>query len=419
MKTIVIIGNGAAANSAAETIRSYDPRIQVIMVARESVPEFSACALPDYLAGWVKRSQLFIKNPDDYANMGIEMHWGQSVQRIDPHAKTVTTESETINYDRLIMATGSRAAVPALNGSGLRGNFVIKDVADIDAIIAHKPKHVLIVGSGNIGIEVAQALQERECHVTVVEQRERILPRIFDGEPAGRIAEVLTSHGISICTGESVVAIEGDQRVERAFTDKRSIFCDTVVWAAGVRQNTELAESAGIQLGKLGGISVDTGMRTNVASIFACGDCVESYDMLTGRATLSLLWTTAKDQGRIAGANSLGCELVYPGALNLVVEDIYGQCAVSMGVNEGGLCNQDLEIFEGESEKDYWRLLVQEDRIMGFQSLGITTGLGAIMALMKNRRPLRTVAKILSDQGMMRRADWYLPARPFLDRLKK
>ena len=66
MKTIVIIGNGAAANSAAEAIRRYDPRTQVIMVARESVPEFSACALPDYLAGWVKRPQLFIKKPEDY-----------------------------------------------------------------------------------------------------------------------------------------------------------------------------------------------------------------------------------------------------------------------------------------------------------------------------------------------------------------
>jgi len=419
MKTIVIIGNGAAANSAAEAIRLHDPRTRVRMVARESVPEFSACALPDYLAGWVKRPQLFIKKPEDYLEMGIEMHWGQSVQQIDPDTKTVTTESEVINYDSLILATGSRALVPPIEGSGLIGNFVVKEVADIDAIIAHRPKHVLIVGSGNIGIEVAQALQGQGCNVTVVEQRGRILPRIFDREPAGRIAEILTSHGISICTGESVVAVEGDQQVEGALTDKRTIFCDTVIWAAGVKQNTELAEAAGIKLGKLGGIRVDKGMRTNIDSISACGDCVESYDMLTGEATLSLLWTTAKAQGRIAGANSLGNDLLYQGALNLVVEDIYGQCAVSIGANEQTLCKQNLEILEGRSENHYWRLLVQEDRIMGFQSLGITTGLGTIMALMKNRMPLRNVTNILSDCAMMRRADWYLPARPFLDRLKK
>jgi len=418
MKRILIIGNGAAANSAAEAIRRYDPLTPLIMVARENVPEFSACALPDYLAGWVKRPQLFIKKPEDYLNLGIEMHWEQSVQRIDTESKTVITETEAINYDRLILATGSRAAVPPVQGTGLRGNFVVKEVADIDAIIAHGPQHVLIAGSGSIGIEMAQALQERGCIVSVVEQRGHIMPRIFDREPARRIEEILTSKGIRIYTRESVVAVEGDQRVERAITDQKAISCDTIIWSAGVKQNTELAEAAGIKVGGQGGIIVDTGMRTNIASIFACGDCVESYDMLTGKPTLSLLWTTAKAQGRVAGANSLGCELVFPGAINLVVEEIFGKCAVSMGVNEENLRRLNLEIFEGEEGQQYWRILVQDERIMGFQSLGITSGLGAIMGLMKNRMPLKNVMKIFSDGALMRRADWYLPARPFLEGLK-
>jgi len=89
-----------------------------------------------------------------------------------------------------------------------------------------------------------------------------------------------------------------------------------------------------------------------------------------------------------------------------------------MGVNEENLRRLNLEIFEGEEGQQYWRILVQDDRIMGFQSLGITSGLGAIMGLMKNRMPLKNVMKIFSDGALMRRADWYLLARPFLEGLK-
>lgn len=415
MKHIVIIGNGAAANSAVETIRQHDTQIPIIMVAREELPEYSACALPDYLSGWVDRQRLFIKTAEDYSRMGIQMRWGQEVSCIDPEQRLLITDQENIPYEQLILATGSRGLIPPLPGCGLQGNFAIKTVADIDALINHKPSRVLVVGSGNIGVEAAEALQSRGCQVTMVELRERIMPRIFDHEPARRIQDILSVHGIQVLTSEVVLAINGDQRVVAATTDQRSIPCDTVIWAAGVKQNVEQAQAAGIKTGILGGIQVDAYMRTNIDGIYACGDCIEAIDMLTGVPSLSLLWPSAKRQGQVAALNCLGQEVQYEGAVSLVVEDIYGTNAVSMGLTSDALPDGDTKILEGQDSRQYWRVLVQDDRIMGMQSLGINAGLGAVMGLMNNRIPLMEIKRVLADACLIRRAAWYLPARRFLE----
>jgi NADH oxidase (H2O2-forming) len=415
MKNIVIIGNGAAGNSAAETIRQHDPEVPIIMVAREDLPEYSACALPDFLSGWVDRNQLFIKQAEDYDRMGIATRFGFEINKLDVKEQHLTSDQEIIAFDRLILATGSQALIPRVSGCDLRGNFAVKTVSDVDAIMSHRPQRVVVVGSGNIGIEVAEALQMRGCEVTVVELMERILPRIFDAEPARRLTKILSDHGISILTGEKVLSINGDQQVEAATTDHGRITCDTVIWAAGVKQNVGLARAAGIAIGTLGGIQVNSRMQTSIEGIYACGDCIESMDMLTGHPNLSLLWPNAKRQGQVAALNCLGEKTEYEGAVSLVVEDLYGTTAVSMGLTSDTLQGQDVEIIEGQNYDQYWRILVLDERIMGMQTIGSTTGLGAIMVLMKNRTRVGEFRQTLADPLWLRRTAWYLPARRFLE----
>ncbi|MDD3364798.1 MAG: FAD-dependent oxidoreductase [Syntrophomonas sp.] len=414
MKNIVIIGNGAAANSAAETIRKHDLEVPIVMVARENLPEYSACALPDCLSGWVDRSQLFIKQLTDYPQMGIQTRFGLEIKQIDTRERILISDQETIAYDQLILATGSRAIIPPVPGRDLLGNFVVKTVGDIDAILAYKARKVVVVGSGNIGIEVAEALQISGCQVTIVELMEAILPRIFDQEPAGRISRILSDRGIQVLTGERVLKISGDQRVETVTTDCRSIACDTVIWAAGVKQNVEVASAAGVKLGELGGIEVNSRMQTNIDGIYACGDCIESIDMLTGYPTLSLLWPNAKRQGQIAALNCLGQEMAYEGAVSLVAEDIYGITAVSMGLISRALAREEIRVLEGQDNELYWRVLVMDDRIIGMQTIGMSYGLGAVMALMKNRTPLSEFHRVAADPDLARRVAWYLPAQRFL-----
>ncbi len=415
MKNIVIIGNGAAANSAAETIRQHNSQIPIVMVARENLPAYSACALPDYLSGWVDRSQLFIKQWPDYSQMGIQTRFGVEINHIDSSKRILISGQETIPYDGLILAMGSRSFIPPLPGHDLAGNFVVKTVSDIDAIIAYQPRQVVVVGSGNIGIEVAEALQLRGCQVTIVELIDRIMPRIFDEEPARRIKQILIDRGIQILTGEKVLGISGDHRVQAATTNNRSIPCDTVIWAAGVKQNVEMARAAGVKLGELGGIQVNTRMQTSVDGIYACGDCIESMDMLSGYPTLSLLWPNAKRQGQVAALNCMGQEVQYEGAMSLVVEDVYGTTVVAMGMTADTLSGEEIQVLEGHNGAQYWRVLVMDDRIMGMQTIGISSGLGAIMALMKKRTPVSDFRHTVADPELVRRVAWYLPAQQFFE----
>lgn len=414
MASILVIGNGAAGNSAAEAIRQADPDVSIIMVAREELPEYSACALPDYLSGWVSREQLFIKRWHDYHNSNIVMLGGRDVVRIDIGQKRLVTDREEITYDRLILATGSRAFVPPVPGHDLPGNFVVKTVADIDAIRAHRPQRAVVVGSGNIGIEMAEALHEHGCQVVVVEMMEQIFPRIFDREPADRILDLLTAHGIEVLTEARLDEVNGRGRVEGAVAGRRVIACDAIVWATGVRQNVEIAREAGIAIGELGGIKIDPFLQTSCPAIYACGDCIESIDMLTGRPALSLLWPNAKRQGEVAGLNSIGCQVAYEGAVSLVVEEISGVPVASMGLTAEALKSEPVQVIEGESHDRYWRILLVDDRIMGMQAIGETSGLGAVMAMMKNRITMGDFRKIVSDPDLARKASWYLPAGQFL-----
>ena len=415
MKNIIIIGNGAAGNSAAETIRRQNMDVPIVMIAREELPIYSACALPDCLSGWVNRNQLFIKQMQDYKRIGIITKFGYEISHIDIKQRLILTDKETIAFDRLILATGSRAIIPPVPGSNMAGNFVVKTISDIDQIMAYKPHQVLVVGSGNIGVEVAEALHMRGCQVTMVEVMDHILPRIFDKEPARRLSQMLLDHGITVLTREKVIGVSGGGRVEGATTDQRAINCDTIIWAAGVRQNVEIAQTAGVRIGKLGGIQVDSHMQTNLEGIYACGDCIESIDMLTGKPTLSLLWPNAKRQGEVAALNCLGQEVDYEGAVSMVVEDICGMTAISMGMTSAALDPQDTTILEGQTPNEYWRVLVQDDLIMGMQTIGITSGLGAVMTLMKKRTTLREFKQTVSDDNLIRKTAWYLPACRFLE----
>ncbi|MDD4170785.1 MAG: hypothetical protein PHQ94_00950, partial [Syntrophomonas sp.] len=126
-------------------------------------------------------------------------------------------------------------------------------------------------------------------------------------------------------------------------------------------------------------------------------------------------WPNAKRQGQIAALNCLGQQVEYEGALSLVVEDIFGVTVVSMGMTSKALSSGDIEILKGHSHKQYWQVLLLNDRIVGMQAIGVTSGLGAVMALMKNRTTLSEFHHIIADPDLMLKATWYLPARQFLD----
>lgn len=410
---IVIIGNGAAGNQAAMTICESDSKANVIILGCESVPFYSPCALPDYLAGWIRRDQLFLKSRFDQSR--IEIRLGQMVEDIKPDRQAIAVNGQILGYDRLIIASGSRPVVPPVSGAELPGNFVVKSIYDVERIMAHNPRKAAVIGSGNIGVETAEALRIRGCKVSIVEMMPRIMPRLFDERPARLIARILEERGIEIFTGEKAREVSGKRRVEGLITDRREIACDAVIWAAGVRQNTELAAAAGIEIGSLGGIKVDSGLQTSCPDIFACGDCIETVDLLTGRPTLCMLWPCAKAQAEAAARNCLGDKTVYPGALKLISEEVFGRPCIAAGLLEEELGGgEGLDIIEKETENTCHRLLIQNGRIMGVQAVGSVEGIGTLISFMKNKIPAPEISRMFNSPMLREKMPWMLALNDYL-----
>jgi len=196
---IAVIGNGAAGNEAAETIRKYDKDAEIIMFSQEDYPEYSPCALPDYIAGWIPRTRLFLKEHKDYEDKQIRTEFGSRVNEINIEKREVVVAGKAVSYDKLIIATGSKVFVPPVKGADLPGNFVLKSVSDVDSILDHGPKKVAVIGAGNIGVEIAAALKLQGCQVALVEVAERVMPKIFAPETGLTIRDEASCIGCRAC----------------------------------------------------------------------------------------------------------------------------------------------------------------------------------------------------------------------------
>jgi NADH oxidase (H2O2-forming) len=265
---------------------------------------------------------------------------------------------------------------------------------------------------------VAVALRFRGYEVTIVEMLDHILPLGFDKKGALKVKGFLEENGIEVRVNERATGIQGGTRVEGLATEKGGIPCDTLVWAIGMHPRTELVRDAGIALGETGGILVDSHMETSIPGIYACGDCVESADMLTGLPGLSLFWHNANRQGAVAGDNCVGVPRHYAGSQNLLNVDVFGNHVVAFGHTEEMLREREGPsaqpgIIDEEREGGYFRLVVQGDRCMGAQFINMEKDLGLVWSIMSKRESIAGLHRALADDGMMGRRKWLYRIQPF------
>jgi len=385
----VVIGNGVAGYTAAYTIKQHRNEAQITMISKEPYPLYSACGLANYLAGEIPRETLFLEDLSCYEHLGILPRFGESVIRIDTQSRKVVLNEGIINYDKLILATGSKALRPPIEGINHEGILALKSIADADNILKHDGSCVAVIGSGPIGIEAAIAIKRRGLEVFLIESMPRLLPRLFDQGPSRFVEDVLTEHGIKVFCGELVSHIFCKEKGMEVVTREREISCDFIILAAGMVPNIEITEETGINIGVLNGISVDDKMRTSVEGVYACGDCVETWNVLTGRICLSLLWHCARQQGRIAGLNASGIEARYPGSVNYTGVDLFGVPCVSLGVLE----DEDHKISAVEKRgKDFLRrFLIKDNTLIGIQVIGDMDGIGVIANLVRRKVPFNKV----------------------------
>lgn len=368
---VVIIGNGIAGNTVAFSIRERSRQTQILIVSSETFPEYDPCSLPYFLGGDCEEGAVYRKKPEDYGKSGIDVLYGSKAVSISPESKTVHTENgHAIGYDKLVLAHGGDLFIPPIPGIRNAGVFSCKQLGETLKLRAHKGKSAVVIGSGAIGIEAAEALKKRGYEVHVIELLGWILPALFDEPTAKRLEVAMEGYGIHVHTGEKVVQITGEGAVTGVVTDKRHIDCDTVVVATGVVPGVALARTAGIETGR--GIQVDRHMRTSVPDIYACGDCVETIDACTDEVAMFQLKHNAIEQGQIAARNILGDSVRYLGAYAFARAHFFGTHAVTFGktLRATECLLGDKELIEKERGGDYLRIILLDGKVIGGQAIG-------------------------------------------------
>ncbi len=360
---VIIVGGVAGGASCAARLRRLDESAEILMVERGPYVSYANCGLPYHVGGVIeKESSLLVASPEMFRGFfAVEVRTGCEAVKISPDSKTlelrdvasgkVTTES----YDKLVLSPGARSIRPPLPGIDLPGIFQLRTVPDARAIREWlekgseflagmyqysgfqtvRPKtRAVVVGGGFIGVETAENLIHRGFEVTLVEMADQILAPL-DAEMARVVEGHLERHGVKLALDDGVAAFEQADGALKVRTQAGKVYpADIVILALGVRPDTELAKSAGLQLGERGGIRVDEQMRTSHPDIFAVGDAVEVKDFVTGEASLVALAGPANRQGRIAADVIAGRDSRFRGTQGTAIIGMFGAAAAWTGVNE-------------------------------------------------------------------------------------
>ena len=313
---VVVIGGDAAGMTAASALRRrLLPEDEVIVLERGSWTSYSACGIPYWIAGAVESADALVaRTPEEHRKNGIDLRLGTEAIAIDPVARTVAIAGEeSLSYDKLLIATGAepvRPDLPGIEGSGIHGVQTLADGQDLIDALAGSPRRVVVVGSGYIGLEIAEACVERGFATTVIDRGSTPLS-IVEPVLGQKIAAAMRGRGIELLVDTAVTgfAIE-DGRVVGVMTDNETVEADVVVLGLGVSARSALAAEAGLPLGAKAGIIVDERQRVaGIDDIWAAGDCVVTLDRVTGELIHLPLGTHANKQGMVAG-DSIAAELL-------------------------------------------------------------------------------------------------------------
>lgn len=390
----VLVGGSAAAVSALEAIRSVDKSGQIDLFSDENVPLFSRVLLPYYVAEELSKPLLNFRSADFFEENNINAHIGVRVQKINPDSKTVTADDgNTYEYDKLLLATGGNAITPKIPGVDKDGISTLKTMQDAERIYQFDGDRAVVIGAGSIGVESCISLMRKGFRVTLLEQLGHVLPTVFDDEAAGIIRGVIEQMGIEVITGERAIEFTGNGRVQSVVTSTGEIECDNVILSVGVRPAVELAESAGIEIGMMGGITTDSRMLTSCPDIYAAGDVCETFDIARNQSFINAIWPMAVEQGRIAGLNMAGQDRQYAGSVRMnSIGNFIGIPAMSMGVTRSDECSYvDEECHFQEVKKrtknTYKKIILKNGCIVGaiFIGVGQTQRCGIISILLRRQ----------------------------------
>jgi NADPH-dependent 2,4-dienoyl-CoA reductase/sulfur reductase-like enzyme/rhodanese-related sulfurtransferase len=352
-KKIIIIGAVALGPKVACRLRRLGPDADILLIDRDDIISYGGCGIPYYIGGDINDLEDLYSTTShairDVAFFrdckGVKVKTRVEAVEIDRKAQSLkikylaTGVIESLDYDKLVLATGAKAFRPPFPGTDLERVFTISDLHDAERLkslmTAGKVGRAVVIGGGAIGLEITEALTDLwGIETTLIEMEDQLLPTLLGKCIARAVATELRAHEVELLLSERVMAITKDKKSSalKVQTSRDTIEADIVVIAAGVRPNSELAKSAGIAVGQSGGILVDRRLRTNDPNIYAGGDCIETRNLVSGENMLMALGSLANRQGRIIATNISGGNSHFQGTVGTFCVKVFDQ-----GVSKAGL----------------------------------------------------------------------------------
>lgn len=364
---IVIIGGVAGGMSAATRLRRLNETAEVIVLEKGPYVSFANCGLPYYVAGEIdERTDLLVQTPETLqARFDLDVRPNSEVISIDSNNKEVVVQTDqetyTLGYDKLILSPGAKPFIPPAKGLEEAENiFTLRSVPDVDAIAnfinIHNSKKAVVIGAGFIGLEMAESLAQRGMEVTIVEKAPHVLPP-FDEEMAAYIRKELVANGVKLYTGLAAESFEEKGKIVVLENGER-LESDITLMSVGVKPETTVALTAGVQTGLRGGIVVDDQYETSQKDIYAVGDAIVVKQQINGEDTMIALASPANRQGRQVADVISGLKRKNKGSIGTAIVRVFKMAAASTGLNERQLQQGD-EAYEvihiqGKSHAGYY-----------------------------------------------------------------
>jgi len=362
-KKHVIVGGVAGGASAAARLRRLDEEDEIIMFEKGPDVSFSNCCLPFHLSGQIKAAEdLVLMNPAKFISQyNIQARVNSEVIAIDrvnneiEVRNLITGETYKESYDKLILSPGAKPIVPPIPGIEKANVFTVRNVVDIDKldkfIKKSHPARITVIGGGFIGIEVMENLVEAGHAVSLVEALPQVLNQ-FDHGMVQILHKEIMDHGVELVLGDKVTAFDTNKVI---LESGKEIDSEVIVMAIGVVPETGLAKQAGLDLGKTGAIKVDSNFLTNDPDIYAVGDAIEVYNVLTQDNFKLSLAGPALKQARSVADHIHGESINNTGYIGSSVVKVFGYNAAATGLNEKMLANLNI---------DYdWVEIVPKDKV--------------------------------------------------------
>lgn len=336
---ICIIGGGAGGRSASGRIRQLDKEAQIDVFTKQAEIGYAPCELPFVLRGGIVTWDDIFYPGKFFEERQINLHINTEVTDILREEKRIIAGGESYAYDKAILSLGAIPSIPAIPGLDGRNEFTLStNIADARTLGAVIPRYAsaAIIGAGAIGIELTLALMVRGYHsLYLLDIMENILPASLDKDMTGRIEEVMRQKGVELILPAVISGIRSESGRKRVILPNRELEVDFVFLATGAKPNVELAQKAGLQIGDTGAIAVNQYLQTSDPDIYAVGDCMENWDMITGSKRCHLIVTTAGITGEIAATNLMqGNSLPYQGTAMTFIIEVFGHQVGTVGFTE-------------------------------------------------------------------------------------